>query len=69
MGPKMQPVDSSAIEMIGYDPVEPALTVRYRGGRSYLYPGVPEHLYRQLMNAESKGAFMNRYIKPNYPAA
>ncbi len=65
--PEMQFVKSSAIEMVGYDPIDMALAVMFKGGATYLYPGVPQHLYDQLMAAESKGSFVNKYIKPNFP--
>lgn len=67
MIPEMQYVESTAIEMVGYDPVDSVLAVMFKGGATYLYSGVPQHLYDQLMVAESKGRFVNRYIKPNFP--
>ncbi len=67
MIPEMQHVESTAIEMVGYDPVDGVLAVMFKGGATYLYPGVPQHLYDQLMVAESKGLFINKYIKPNFP--
>lgn len=67
MIPEMQHVESTAIEMVGYDPIDSVLAVMFKGGATYLYSGVPQHLYDQLMVAESKGQFINRYIKPNFP--
>lgn len=67
MIPEMQFVESKAIEMVGYDPTELALAIMFKGGATYLCPGVPQHLYDQLMVAESKGSFVNKYIKPNFP--
>ena len=67
MIPEMHYVESTAIEMVGYDPIDMALAVMFKGGATYLYPGVPQHLYDQLTVAESKGSFINKYIKPNFP--
>lgn len=44
----------------------PILEVRFNT-RSYRYYGVPEHVYRGLMSASSKGTYHHRYIKWNYP--
>jgi hypothetical protein len=63
----MQYVESSAIEMVGYEPSDMNLAVMWKGGATYLYAGVPQHLYDQLMMAESKGSYVNKYIKPNFP--
>jgi hypothetical protein len=67
MMPEMQYVESSAIEMVGYEASSMILSIMWKGGATYLYSGVPEHLYDQLMMAESKGAFVNKFIKPNFP--
>lgn len=69
MNPHMHPVESSAIELVGYDPDEATLAITFTGGATYLYPGVPPDLYDQLMEADSKGTFVNTVIKPTYPAA
>lgn len=67
MLPKLHPVESSAIEMVGYEPAEMTLIVVFKSGATYRYIGVPERLYHRLMAAESKGRFVNKHIKPNYP--
>lgn len=65
--PELHHVESSAIEMVGYEPTEMALIVVFKGGAIYRYSGVPERLYDQLMAAESKGTFVNKLIKPYFP--
>jgi hypothetical protein len=66
--PRMTPVDSSSLAAVGYDRAGGALLVRFRdSGDTYRVAGVPEPLYEQLMTAPSKGAFYNRWIKPNFP--
>jgi hypothetical protein len=52
-------LDSSAIEAARYDQKKRRLDVKFRGGHSYRYMHVPEFLYRELLSAESPGAFWN----------
>jgi hypothetical protein len=52
-------LDSSAIEAVRYDRNEQTLDVKLREGHSYRYRHVPEFVYRELLNAESAGAFWN----------
>lgn len=60
------PVDSSAVESIGYQEAVQALDVEYEGGKVYRYADVPPRVHRELMAAESKGRFVNTEIKPRY---
>jgi KTSC domain len=57
-------VNSSAISAVGYD--GSTLTVEFNNGRTYDHPGVPYSVYEQLMQALSKGAFYNSYIRGRY---
>lgn len=52
-------LDSSAIEAVTYDEAKRTLDVEFREGDSYRYMHVPEFVYRELLNAESAGAFWN----------
>lgn len=67
MMPEMRYVDSRAIEMVGYDEMESCLYVMFKGGSTYAYQGVPQHMYERLMMADSKGAFVNTVIKTAFP--
>ncbi|HSW19839.1 MAG TPA: KTSC domain-containing protein [Ramlibacter sp.] len=58
-------VTSSAVLSIGYEPQSRTLEVQFANG-IYRYHRVPESVYRSLMAAESKGRFVNLYIKPVY---
>jgi hypothetical protein len=60
------PVSSSNIRSIGYDPQSAVLKVEFTSGDVYQYFDVPEHLYQGLMNASSKGQFLNDYIRHSY---
>ena len=52
-------LDSSAIEAVRYDQNEQTSDVKFREGHSYRYMHVPGFVYRELLNAESAGAFWN----------
>lgn len=59
-------VASSNIASIGYDAPSQTLEVEFLSGTIYQYYGVPENMYDQLMQAGSKGRFLNTYIKNAY---
>ncbi len=60
-------VRSSSINGVGYDPKTRTLEVKFNNGGVYHYFNVPSAIYRALLNAESKGRFVNFKIKGNYP--
>lgn len=65
--PEMIFVDSSNIEAIGYDAAALELHVRFvKSGETYVYHAVEEWRFQELMQADSKGAYLNANIKPNY---
>lgn len=59
-------VESSAIESVGYDAVSRTLEIEYAGGGVYRYLGVPRRTHELLLRADSRGAYVNRHIKPYY---
>ncbi len=59
-------VASSNIVSIGYDGSSQILEVEFLNGSIYQYYGVSENMYKQLMQAGSKGRFLNTYIKNAY---
>ena len=61
----MIPVESSNIVAIGYDSDDKALYVEY-STNAYKYDDVPKEVAEKLFNADSKGRFMNDYIKGSY---
>jgi hypothetical protein len=68
--PEMSFVDSSNIEAIGYDTGTLELHVRFlRSGETYVYYAIEEWRYQELMQADSKGTYLNVNIKPNYQYA
>jgi len=68
----MEPIESSNIKSMGYDRRTETLRIAFIGRhedqepRVYDYPMVPEREYQKMMKAESKGKFLNTYIKPVY---
>lgn len=59
----MQPVESSNLAAVGYDPTTSTLAVRFTNGTLYHYPDVKPALHDQLMAAESKGKFFNANLR------
>jgi hypothetical protein len=59
-------VDSSAIASLGYSAETSTLEVEFRSGAIYRYEAVPAEAYRSLLEAESKGAHLNRFIKGRF---
>ncbi|MDO8365790.1 MAG: KTSC domain-containing protein [Saprospiraceae bacterium] len=56
-------VDSSMIDLVGYDEKARILEVRFlNSGLSYSYFDVPKKVYKGLLKAPSKGIFMNEWI-------
>lgn len=64
--PDMQPVDSSSVATIGYDPGTQELWVEFTSGTTYVYSEVPEIVYEELMNSDSKGSYFNRDVRNAY---
>lgn len=60
------PVESDAIAAVAYR--AGSLIIRYRNGHVYRHSNVPKPLFDDLLSAESKGKFVNQYVKKTYPA-
>ncbi len=62
------PVSSSNVASVGYDPSSSILEIEFNNGSIYQYSGVPEHVYTGLVNASSKGEYLDQNIKKQgYP--
>jgi len=67
---EMIPVNSSNVGSIGYDLESATLRIEYVKGGIYEYQGVPVDIYEGLVNAGSKGDYVNQIIKKGgYPFA
>lgn len=60
-------LESGSVVALGYDPERAVLEVEFRGGRTYEYEGVPASVYSWLLKVPSKGAYIQRMIKDQYP--
>lgn len=62
-----QPVSSSSLASIGYNPDSETLEVEFtKSGRVYEYYNVPQFMYDRLMEAPSLGIFFNAEIRNAY---
>ena len=67
---QMQPVKSSNVESVGYDPASQTLQVKYRSGAEYQWNHVPPEEHKALISADSIGSHLHRHIgahKEKYP--
>ena len=60
-------VESACIASITFSIEENVLQLEFRNGLAYEYFGVPTALYTDLLSAESKGAFVTRFIRGHFP--
>lgn len=61
-----QPVTSSNLKSVGYDPETRILEIEFQRGQVYHYQGVPQEVYDGLMAAESPGRYFASEIRPTY---
>jgi hypothetical protein len=59
-------VDSSNIASVGYDEDSSTLEIEFHSGGVYQYFDVPNHVYRDLVSAESVGRYFANHIKGHY---
>lgn len=59
-------MDSEAIKKVKYDKKNEMLFVTFSGGKTYTYGEVSNKEWKGLLNADSKGRFINKAIKPNH---
>ena len=57
---------SSSIVAAGYSANDRVFRARFPRGREYDYLNVPPKVYRGVLDADSKGRFVNLQIKPHY---
>ena len=60
-------VESTCIASIAFSIEENVLQLEFRNGFAYEYFGVPVALYTDLLSAQSKGAFVTRFIRGHFP--
>jgi hypothetical protein len=61
-----QAVESTTMRSVGYDQTEQILELQFQCDAVYLYLDVPPAIYRELLEAESKGRYFNSEIRDAY---
>ncbi|MDP2629667.1 MAG: KTSC domain-containing protein [Candidatus Harrisonbacteria bacterium] len=61
-----EPIQSSDIKSIGYDPETRILEVEFHSGRIYQYANIGENVHHELMKSDSKGSYFNTHIRDQY---
>lgn len=59
-------VTSSNIASIGYDEASSTLEIEFLNNSIYQYFDVPQHIYKELMQADSHGKYLAQNIKGVY---
>jgi KTSC domain len=57
---------STAIEHISYDEAARELHVKFVGGGTYTYYGVPKGVHDAFRKSSTKGTFLNKFIRNRY---
>ena len=62
------PVESSSLASVGYDPANMILEIEFHRGGTYQYFNIPVQIHQGLMDASSKGTYLDQNIKKTgYP--
>jgi hypothetical protein len=62
-----QPVQSTAVVSVGYDPEDQILEVEFTSGMVYQYSGVSASVFDELLGAASFGSYFNQQVRHVYP--
>ena len=60
-------VESTTLSTVAYQPLDQVLCLEFRSRAVYCYFGVPQSVYQDLLAADSKGSYFNRYIRGRFP--
>jgi hypothetical protein len=63
---RRQPVTSSSIHSVGYDPQSHILEIEFHSDGIYQYEEVDQNIYDALMAAPSKGQYFAERIRDHY---
>lgn len=63
---EMYPVNSTAIESIGYDAQTRRMKIKFIQGETYTFCNVPQSVFDNFLKASSKGTYYNDYIKDKF---
>jgi hypothetical protein len=62
----MQPVSSSNLAAVGYDPETQTLAIEFKSGGTYEYYDVPQQVFDGLLSAASHGQYFQSNIRGSY---
>ena len=60
-------VESKTLATVVYNAAGQVLWLEFRSHVVYCYFGVPAAVHHALLEADSKGAYFNRYIRDRFP--
>jgi KTSC domain len=63
---RRQPVSSSSIHSVGYDPESRILEIEFHSDGVYQYEDVGQDIYNALLAAPSKGQYFAERIRDHY---
>lgn len=66
---RREPVSSSNLRSVGYDPSSNTLEIEFKSGGVYQYSGMPAHVHDSLLRSGSLGKYFANQIKDVYPCA
>jgi hypothetical protein len=61
-----QLLDSKMLAAVAYEPEPRTLHLRFRSGEIYSYFEVPEDLYQEFLQAESRGRYFLSHIRGRF---
>jgi len=61
-----QPVQSSNLRSVGYDPMTKTLEIEFHSGGIYQHSNVSEPIHSALISTPSKGKYFGGYIKDRF---
>lgn len=63
---EMEPIESSNLREVGYDPDSKTLAIIFNSGMKYHYHDVPQETFDELKEAESAGKYFNANIRTSF---
>lgn len=61
-----QTVHAENINTVGYDRPTRVVEIEFMDGLVYRYSPVPVYIFRELLDADSKGGYIDNVIKPRF---
>jgi hypothetical protein len=64
---RREPVSSTNLRSVGYDPSSATLEIEFNSGGIFKYSGVPAPVHDSLLSSGSLGRYFSSYIRDVYP--